>query len=363
MGAKGQGGLAALLRVRRRHHRSQAGRGGAARGQGRGRARQPVPRAPSWPASATNCARRSTPFWVSRSCCVPRRSCRSSASDNAGEIERAGRHLLSLVDDLIDLGGVEAGHLELTMAPVAVETVINESLSMVAPLAANQGIRIVFEGGDARNARGAGRCGAAAPDHHQPVVQRDQVQPPGRFGAGVLPRASDASAEPATTRCGSRCTTPASASRPTLASRVFSAFERLGAERGQIEGTGIGLAISRRLVSAMGGTIGYESRVQEGSTFWIDLPAVRPAVQESLPAADALPAAPRGRGRCAHSAAAGAGGGGLRPEPGGAAPAAARRWGARSMWSTTVWPPWRSWNAEALRPDPQRPGHAEHGRP
>ncbi|MCB2042480.1 MAG: hypothetical protein KDH48_17815, partial [Rhodoferax sp.] len=75
-----------------------------------------------------------------------------SASENAGEIERAGRHLLSLVDDLIDLGGVEAGHLELTMERLSIETVINESLSMVAPLAANQGIRIVFEGGNARNA-------------------------------------------------------------------------------------------------------------------------------------------------------------------------------------------------------------------
>ncbi len=209
-----------------------------------------------------------------------------------------GRHLLSLVDDLIELGGVEAGQLELSIAPVAVETVINESLSMVAPLAANQGIRVVFEGGDARNAM----VSADAVRLRQIIINLlsnaiKYNRPEGTVRVSCLRRAHPPVRAPVV-RIAVRDT--GIGIEPALASRIFSAFERLGAERGQVEGTGIGLAISRRLVDAMGGTIGYERPGAEGSTFWVDLPAARPALQESLPAADALPAPPHGRGLSLH---------------------------------------------------------------
>jgi PAS domain S-box-containing protein len=221
------------------------------------------------------------------------------ASDNAGEIERAGRHLLSLVDDLIELGGVEAGQFELSIAPVAVETVINESLSMVAPLAANQGIRVVFEGGDARHAL----VSADAVRLRQIIINLlsnaiKYNRPEGSVRVSCTHR--EASAEPGRKPVRIAVRDTGTGIAPALASRVFSAFERLGAERGHIEGTGIGLAISRRLVNAMGGTMGFDSRVQEGSTFWVDLPAARPAVQESPLAADALAAPPHGRGLAPH---------------------------------------------------------------
>lgn len=209
------------------------------------------------------------------------------ASNNAAEIERAGRHLLSLVDDLIELGGVEAGELELTMGPVAVETVINESLSMVAPLAANQGIRIVFEGGEARDAV----VSADAVRLRQIIINLlsnaiKYNRPDGTVRVSCVYQGASSNGGPGRVRIAVRDTGAGIA--PALASRVFGAFERLGAERGQIEGTGIGLAISRRLVSAMGGTIGFDSQLQEGSTFWIDLPAIR----ASAPAPIADSAAP-----------------------------------------------------------------------
>lgn len=194
-----------------------------------------------------------------------------SGSDNAGEIERAGRHLLSLVDDLIDLGGVEAGHLELTMQPVAVETVINDGLSLVAPLAANQGIRIVFEGGDARSAvvlADAVRLRQVIINLLSNAIKYNR--PDGSVRVSCRRHVPDG--RPGEARIRIAIADTGGGIAPELASRVFSAFERLGAERGTIEGTGIGLAISRRLIGAMGGSIGYESRRQEGSTFWIDLP-------------------------------------------------------------------------------------------
>jgi PAS domain S-box-containing protein len=217
------------------------------------------------------------------------------ASDNAGEIERAGRHLLSLVDDLIELGGVEAGQFELSIAPVAVETVINESLSMVAPLAANQGIRVVFEGGDARHAL----VSADAVRLRQIIINLlsnaiKYNRPDGSVRVSCSHRGTSAEAGHDRVRIAVRDT--GTGIDPALASRVFSAFERLGAERGHIEGTGIGLAISRRLVDAMGGTMGFDSRVQEGSTFWVDLPVARPAVQEPRHPAAVVQAPPQGLG-------------------------------------------------------------------
>jgi CheY-like chemotaxis protein/anti-sigma regulatory factor (Ser/Thr protein kinase) len=66
--------------------------------------------------------------------------------------------------------------------------------------------------------------------------------------------------------------------------RLFMPFERLGAEHSNIDGTGLGLALSQRLMQAMGGSIGVESKVGKGSTFWMELPETQPPVPKgSLP--------------------------------------------------------------------------------
>ena len=76
--------------------------------------------------------------------------------------------------------------------------------------------------------------------------------------------------------------------------RLFSPFDRLGAEQSAIEGTGLGLALSKLMVEAMNGRLGVESVVDVGSTFVLELPLAEPAaLEQPVPAGKALSATGR----------------------------------------------------------------------
>lgn len=183
------------------------------------------------------------------------------------EIVRAGRHLLALIDDMLDLARIEAGRLALSLEPVAVEPLLSECLALVRAQAQARRIRL-----------------PDVPDSCAVVVLADRT----RLKQIVLNLLSNAiKFNPEQGEVVIACERDAEAPRPWVRisvtdrgpgltaeeqQRIFVAFERLGADRRGIEGTGIGLALSRRLAETMNATMGVDSVPGAGSTFWLTLP-------------------------------------------------------------------------------------------
>jgi signal transduction histidine kinase/ActR/RegA family two-component response regulator len=175
-----------------------------------------------------------------------------------------GRHLLNLINGVLDIARIEAGELSLSTEPVDISQVLGEALAMIRPLAADRGVRIE----EPRN----------LPDR---MVMADRQRLMQVF-LNLLSNAVKYSEPGGIVRLGFE-EGPDRRLRAFVADngigiprellhRLFSPFDRLGAERTGVEGTGLGLALSKRLVEAMQGKIGVESAPGRGSIFWVELP-------------------------------------------------------------------------------------------
>lgn len=187
--------------------------------------------------------------------------------NNAQEIERAGQHLLSLVNDMIDLARIEAGKLELSMEPVPVKAVIRDSLNMAVSLARTHAINIAeTDCDDIENIVWCDyvRLRQVVINLLSNAIKYNKPQGSVRISC----QADDGSLRINVTDTGLGIASDKQ-------SRIFNSFDRLGMERGKVEGTGIGLVITKRIVEAMGGSIGFESSEGKGSTFWVAFPLAR----------------------------------------------------------------------------------------
>jgi signal transduction histidine kinase len=182
----------------------------------------------------------------------------------ARHILQAGRHLLTLINEVLDLAKIESGAMTLSLEPVALARVFQECHTMIQPLATRRGIELRFP------ARAPAHVLADRTRLKQVLINllSNAVKYNRERGTVAL----DCVAAPAgRVRIAVRDT--GAGLTPAQLELIFQPFNRLGQEGSNEEGTGIGLALTKRLMEAMRGQIGVASMVGVGSTFWVELPA------------------------------------------------------------------------------------------
>jgi PAS domain S-box-containing protein len=192
--------------------------------------------------------------------------------ESVDQILRAGRHLLELINEVLDISRIESGRLSISTEPVEVSAVIQDCVQLMRLVSEQRHIELKV--------------------NLQEVCQRYVVADRQRLKQVMLNLLSNAvkynrdggkviigceAGENETSRLKIRDT--GYGISPQDMERLFSPFERLEAERTTIEGTGLGLALSKRLVELMGGRIGVKSVPNEGSLFWIELPQTEAPLQ------------------------------------------------------------------------------------
>jgi CheY-like chemotaxis protein/two-component sensor histidine kinase len=195
--------------------------------------------------------------------------------ERVDHVVRGGEHLLRLIDDVLDLSRIESGQILVSAEPVAIAPVLAEVKSALDPLAERAQMTIVLE--------------PVPEDATSVVADRTRLkQVLMSYGSNAVkygrPHGSAvlrARVRDGMTRIEVEDDGIGIADDQQLA--LFQPFQRAGQETGPIEGTGIGLAISKRLAELMDGRVGVESREGQGSTFWIELPP--PNAERSVSAA------------------------------------------------------------------------------
>ncbi len=206
----------------------------------------------------------------------------------ANHILKSGRHLLTLINEILDLAKVESGTVTLSMEPVALADTLLECRAMVAPIAAARGVRVLFP-------EAPGAVVLADRTRLKQVLLNllsNAVKYNREDGAVVLTCEQVA---PAKLRMAVQ-DTGIGLDAEQVAS-LFQPFNRLGQEGGNQEGTGIGLVVTKRLVELMGGEIGVTSSPGVGSVFWIELattaPLATPVHEGSVPELPHIDTLPR----------------------------------------------------------------------
>ena len=193
---------------------------------------------------------------------------------NVNEILAASTHLMSLINEILDLAKIESGHFELSVAKVNLNEIIKEPMCLILPSAQKRGIEIEL-------LKDGTEVSIENLTEQEEFVWLDET----RFKQIILNLMSNAvkynnEKGKVTFTCDKIennffriCITDTGKGISKEQQKdLFKSFNRLGLEQTNVEGSGIGLVITKKLVEIMGGKIGFNSEVGIGSTFWIELP-------------------------------------------------------------------------------------------
>jgi PAS domain S-box-containing protein len=185
--------------------------------------------------------------------------------EHIGMVLRAARHLLELINEVLDLARVETGRLSVSPEPVALLRAISAAVDLIKPLATERDVSLHVDAArlaaDLHVSADSNRLNQVLLNLLSNAIKynrtggRVEISSPGTADGQVRIRIADTGIGIPADRL----------------SALFEPFERLGAERTEVEGTGLGLALSKALVEAMGGTLEIEESSAEGSSFIIAL--------------------------------------------------------------------------------------------
>ncbi len=213
---------------------------------------------------------------------LERQNPKPSQRPHLHHILTAGRHLLELINEVLDISRIESERMHLSLEPVNVSVALEEAVDLIRPLAAERSISLFTPSANEMDF-------FVLADH-----QRLKQVLLNLLTNGAKYTPAGGAVTVSCREVGGRVRLAVRDTGVGIAAdkleRVFTPFDRLGAERSGIEGTGLGLALSKRLVQAMRGVIGFESMAGEGSNFWLEL------IQKESPL-DAIPAKSRAGAR------------------------------------------------------------------
>jgi PAS domain S-box-containing protein len=180
-------------------------------------------------------------------------------------IHRAGEHLLDLVNEVLDISRIESGHLSISLEPVSLKSIVEEALALMRPLATSKNVRIHALASD-----------NATVSHVVADAQRLKQVLINLLSNAIKYNRKDGDVrvtveEVEDGRCRIAIEDTGLGIAEDAIARLFVPFERLGAGASGIEGTGLGLALSRNIVEAMGGELTVASNPGTGATFSVEL--------------------------------------------------------------------------------------------
>jgi signal transduction histidine kinase/CheY-like chemotaxis protein len=183
-------------------------------------------------------------------------------ADSVNHIVAAGEHLLALINDILDISRIEAGEISMSLEAIVLAEVVEESLSLLRPLAASRRVNLL-----------SSDIGGVVQADRQRLKQvllnlvSNAIKYNREEGTVTI---SSGGATPTTLVCTVADTGVGIAAQDM--DRLFQPFDRLGAETMGVEGTGVGLSLSKALTEAMHGSLTAESVQGEGSAFHVTLP-------------------------------------------------------------------------------------------